>query len=95
MTNFIPTGTKIPSTSNYLKLKEGENTLRALSPAIIGWEYFNADKKPVRSKTEPVGMPEDIGYKDGKPNSIKYFWAFVVWNYQEERVQYRAFGRSS
>lgn len=41
---------KMPSTDNYMKFKEGENTFRVLSSAITGYEYFNTENKPVRSK---------------------------------------------
>lgn len=82
---------KIPSTSNYLKLQQGENTFRVLGDVITGYEYFNNKGKPVRSVNEPEGIPEDIGEKEGKLNPIKYFWAMVVWNYKEERIQIAEF----
>lgn len=91
MEPFIPKGTKIPSTSNYLKLAAGENTFRILSSAVIGYEYFNDKKRPIRSRKEPMGLPKDIGYKDGRPNPIRYFWAFVIWNYNDERIQIAEF----
>lgn len=88
---FLPKGTKIPSTNNYLKLQQGENTFRVLAPAVIGFEYFNDKNKPIRLAQEPVGLPNDIGYKDGKPNAVRYFWAFPIWNYNDERVQIAEF----
>lgn len=90
--SFLPKGTKIPSTSNYFKLQQGENTFRILAPAVAGFEYFNDQKKPVRIAKEPMGLPKDIGYdKDGKPNAVRYFWAFPIWNYNAERIQIAEF----
>lgn len=84
MDNFFPTEDyKIPTTSNYMKFQEGENSFRVLSSAIIGYEYFNSENKPVRSREPFDEMPLDIK-KDGR---INHFWAFVVWNYEEKRIQ--------
>jgi len=74
---------KIPETSNYMKFNEGENVFRALSSAIVGYEYFNSENKPIRSKEAPDGIPSDIK-KDGK---VKHFWAFVVYNETAKRIQ--------
>jgi len=87
--NFFPADYKIPVTeSAYTKLQDGENNIRVLGSAVVGWEYWNTDNKPVRSKVAFKEMPEDIRIgKDGNPTKIKHFWAFVVWNYEQERVQ--------
>lgn len=82
--NFFPSEDyKMPVTSNYLKLTEGDHTFRALSSAVVGWEYFNKDNKPIRSRTVFEEMPSDLK-KDGR---INHFWAFIVWNYDENRIQ--------
>lgn len=84
MNDFFPTEDyKIPSTSNYMKFLDGENSFRVLSSAIVGYEYFNRENKPIRSKVPFDELPEDIK-KDGR---INHFWAFVVWNYNEKKVQ--------
>ena len=83
MDNFFPEDYKIPSTSNYLKLTEGEHTFRILTPAKTGYEYFNSDNKPVRSRTPFEGVPSDMK-EDGRTN---HFWAFVIWNYELKRIQ--------
>jgi len=68
---------------NYYKFKQGENRFRILSSAITGYEYWNKDNKPIRSKEGFEGTPEDM-----KPDGqIKHFWAFIVWNYEAKRVQ--------
>lgn len=81
--SFLPDSYRIPTTSNYLKLTEGEHNFRVLSSAIVGYEYFNIQNKPVRSKEPFDEMPTDI--KEG--GRINPFWAFLVWNYDDKRIQ--------
>src|SRR3990167_11472541 len=81
--SFLPTDYKVPSTSNYMKMTEGEHTFRIITPAIVGYEYFKTDNKPVRSRTAFEETPTDIKEK----GRIMPFWAFVVWNYEEKRIQ--------
>ena len=86
--NFFPTEDyKLPDNSNYFKFKDGENNFRVLSSAIVGFEYWNTDNKPIRSKEKLEYTPEDIRLEHGKPTPIKHFWAFVVWNYEAGKVQ--------
>ena len=82
MTSFFENDYKLPSTDNYMKFREGENTFRVLSSAIVGYEYFTKENKPVRSKWP---FDETPNIKDG--GDVKHFWAFAVWNYADERVQ--------
>lgn len=86
MTNFLPQDYKMP-TGNYMKLQEGENTFRVLSSAVTGFEYWNTDNKPIRSKTGWKFLPEDIKIEDDGNTKINHFWAFVVWNYTDNKVQ--------
>ncbi len=84
MDDFFPTEDyKVPETSNYMKFIEGENPFRVLSSAIVGYEYFTKDNKPIRSKETFESIPDDMK-KDG---TIKHFWAFVVYNYAAKRIQ--------
>lgn len=82
--NILPfnNGYESPKQSNnYMKLQEGENKFRILSPAVYGWEDW-VNKKPVRYKmNEKPAKPFD----ETKP--VKHFWAFIVWNYAEEKIQ--------
>lgn len=88
MNTFLPNEYKLPSSSNYLKLKDGENTFRVLSSAIIGYEYWNTENKPVRLRNAPKTIPDDIGLdKNGETKKIKHFWAFVVWSYDNNAIQ--------
>ena len=73
---------KMPVTSNYMKFKDGTNTFRVLSSAIVGYEYFKDDNKPVRSRHDFDTTP---GIKVG--GEVKHFWAFAVWNYADKKVQ--------
>ncbi len=79
---FLPTDYKSPSANNnYMKLQEGENKLRILSNAVIGWEEW-LDNKPIRYTFDK--KPNKI-FDSKKP--IRHFWSFIVWNYQEEAIQ--------
>lgn len=86
MTDFLPKGYK-EQTSNYMKLEEGENTFRILSSAVVGWEYWNEDKegnrKPVRKHLDEDLIMNEIQ----EPDKVKRFWAFIVWNYKEKKIQ--------
>ena len=91
MTNFLPDNYEIPeSPSAYMKFVEGENTFRVLSSAIVGFEYWRLDsegkKKPVRAKEDWKEIPADCVVQNGKRES-KPFWAFVIFNYSQKRVQ--------
>lgn len=83
MANFLPSDYKAPRTSgNYMKLQDGENKIRILSAPVIGWEDWTADNKPVRFRyADRPKAPID------PERPIKHFWAFVVWNYVESRIQ--------
>ena len=84
MSSFLPENYEAPkSESGYMKLKQGENRFRVLSSAIVGWEYWN---KPIRSKEPFEGTPADARLNQGK-FSPKHFWAFVVWSYQDKKIQ--------
>lgn len=82
--NFLPENYSAPvSEGNYYKFKKGENRFRIMSPAIVGYEYWNTDNKPVRSQEPWDSKPMDM-----KPESVvKYFMAFVVWNYEANKAQ--------
>lgn len=89
MKNFLPDGYEAPKQQgNYMKLEDGANKFRVLSSAIVGYEYWTAANACVRSRTPFDQTPADIRMnKDGKPERVKHFWAFVVWNYATENVQ--------
>lgn len=83
MPSFLPEDYEAPTTAgNYMKLLPGENKIRILSAPILGWEDWTLEKKPIRFR-----------YKEKPSKSIdparpvKHFWAMIVWNYKEERIQ--------
>lgn len=86
---FFEQDYKIPQApSSYMKLRQGKNRFRILDKAIFGWQYWNTDNKPVRSRKQFDLIPNDIKVKDdGMPSEIKHFWAFPVWNYDLGMVQ--------
>ena len=87
--NFLANDYKIPKNDgSYMKFSQGKNKFRILSSAITGYQYWTVEKKPVRQKEPFRLLPEDIQVnKDGMPTDIKHFWAFVVWNYDEQKIQ--------
>ncbi len=88
MNDFLPIDYTIPKPpSDYMKLEDGLNSIRILSSAITGYEYWNTDNKPIRSKAGWEEMPKDIKPNDQGKYEIKHFWAFVVWNYSLKKVQ--------
>lgn len=79
--NYTPPASA--SEGNYTKIPEGEAVrLRILSEAIVGYEYWTNDNKPIRSE-KPFAATPNIREGD-KP---KHFWAFKVWNYTTEKIE--------
>jgi hypothetical protein len=67
----------------YMKLAQGDNRFRILSSTITGvefWEEEDGKRRPIRIRAGGVAP-------DSFEDDPKHFWAFVVWNYQEEKVQ--------
>src|SRR5690348_1619226 len=88
---FLPDGYQTPVTaSNYMELAEGLNSLRVLSPAIVGYEWWTEDadgqRKPVRVRTEEE-VPEEIRTTTDRRARARHFWAFVVYNNDAKAVQ--------
>lgn len=75
--------------SKYMKLEEGQNVFRVLSSAIVGYEYWTEDKgkrTPHRVKTFDE-VPEPVKNAKDSREKAKHFWAFTVYNRNEEVVQ--------
>ena len=70
-----------------MKFQEGENSFRVLASAIVGFEYWTTQNKPVRSKDGWDEKPEDIKTEKDGSFRINHFWAFPVWNYEAEKIQ--------
>src|SRR3990167_2890015 len=97
MTNpFLPEEYEVSGGSgkNYMKFEEGENRLRILASPIVGWEWWvdsagNPRQKGERPKQgdKPVRVPRDGEVPTDAGDTVKEFWALVVWNYKAEKVQ--------
>ena len=87
--DFLPKNYEVPVTGGgYMKIKDGENKIRIMESPILGYEYWNTEKKPIRSKEPFAVTPTDIQIGlDGKPGKIKHFWAMIIWNYADEEIQ--------
>jgi hypothetical protein len=81
--SFLPDDYTSPKSSdNYMKLQDGENRIRILSKPILGYEDWTVDKRPVRY---PLDKKPPAPIDATKP--IKHFWAFIVWNHADEKIQ--------
>jgi len=77
---FLPSTYEKPvRNSKYFKAQEGDNKIRVLSSAITGWLDWE-NKKPIRTKEKPETSVDP-------KNPAKHFWAFVIWNYQENKLE--------
>ena len=86
MNDFLPKDYKEPTTSNYVRLQKGDNRIRVLSKPIMGWEYWvteDGSRKPVRTR-EREEIPASMWQEEEKP---KFFWAMLVWNYNDSKAQ--------
>ena len=73
--------------SNYMKFVKGENKFRIMSSPITGWEWWETTKEGKRTpKRVRINEKIDISTLED-PDSIKRFWAMVVWNYSVSKVQ--------
>ena len=87
MNNFFPQDYEVPKApSDYFKFEDGANKVRFLSAPIMGFVYWTMDNKPVRSKEPFDGVPSNARLDEGKFKP-KHFWAAVVWNFVESRIQ--------
>lgn len=78
---------KEATTWNYFKIKEEAQSFRILTSPIVWYEYFKESAdwkvKPVRQKQPFTWTPED----SSKWQAPKEFWAFVIYNHTEKRIQ--------
>ena len=77
---FLPDDYKPPASSggNYTKFAQGKTSFRIIGSAIVGSLAWK-DGKPIRSRNQLSG--DDF---EDKP---KHFWAFLIWNHGEDRIQ--------
>ena len=95
--SFLPSGFEIPTTSNYMKFEEGDNTFRILGSfvdgtAIMGTEFWVTVDSKRKPRRLPMGQPVPVAEIEVNPetNEVdlpKHFWAMPVWNYKDKKVQ--------
>lgn len=94
---FLPKDYKgEPETGKYMKFRQGENTFRVLSDAIVGMEYWKTKTVDGKETRYPVRLRSDekvkigdleINEKTGELEMPKHFWALVVFNRRSETIQ--------
>lgn len=89
---FLPKDYKAPASSGDFmsKFQDGENRVRILSEAVIGWEGWK-DNKPFRREgveqnIEPDEVDTDSKYGKPKPK-INHFWGFLVYDYASKMIR--------
>lgn len=83
---FLPVDFELPAKSNwrYTRFWKGETTkIRILSNAIVGYEYFTNDNRPIRQKEIFKWIPAD----SKEQRAPKLFWAFICYNYNTEQIE--------
>lgn len=83
MNDFLPEGYNIPSQSNYMRFKPGANKFRILTSPILGYEWWVDRDGGRRPERVPMNGRIPVQFAD----EYKHFWAMVVWNYQENKIQ--------
>src|SRR5687768_4275026 len=91
MTDFLPEGYKTPEIkSNYMEFEEGQNAIRILSSAIVGYEWWvdveEGGRKPIRVRTADE-VPTEVKNATDREDKAKHFWAFTVFNYKTKSIQ--------
>jgi len=91
---FRPEGHEKYTTSDYMKLEDGDNKIRILEDPIVGYEYWEFPDGKIVPKgvlggpgSKPVRMRESEKFSNAQIAAMKMFTAMVVWNYQLEKVQ--------
>lgn len=89
--SFLPENFELDKwQSSYTNIWEWDVRIRILSDSLTGYQYYNTDNKPVRSKDKPEWTPSDIGknkFDHTKDNKIVQFISFVVWNYNTKQIE--------
>ena len=91
MNDFLPTGYETPeSERRFMEFAEGTNTFRILSPAIVGFTWWedtgDGGRVPRRVRTE-AEVPAVVRNAADSRDQAKHFWAFTVYNYDTKSIQ--------
>lgn len=92
MTDFLPKEYKDNKSLNetsggYMKFVKGANRFRIMGSPIVGWEWWEELEEGKRSPRR-VRINDKLDVSTiSEPETIKRFWAMVVWNYELKRLQ--------
>lgn len=87
MSDFFPKGYEVPQKSgNYMKFQDGENRFRILSAPIMGYEWWVETEDGTR-KPKRIDMDTKISASEVDPQELKHFWAMIVYNVKEDKIQ--------
>lgn len=94
MSDFLPDDYKLDDKSNYMKFKPGDNRFRVMSKPIVGYEWWVDKDGDIREKgaqpqsgDKPARVRMTGTVPIGAADTVKHFWAMVVWNYVDESFQ--------
>lgn len=75
--------------SKYLKFEKGQTKFMPMDSAIIGWQYWTNDNKPMRLKEQPDKPAElpNIRQEDDGTYKVSHFWAFPVIDAKDGKVK--------
>ena len=79
MSGLLNADYDVPSSgeSSYMKFMKGENGFRILDKPIVGYQYWQDDRTPVRIKLA------NEAHAGEKP---KHFWQVPVWNNEQVKI---------
>lgn len=87
MDNFLPADYEVPTGNDkYMKFVKGENRFRILSSPVLGYETWLDEGDKRIPKRTPMDKPFSTTEIED-PEDIKHFWAMVVYNYQNKKIQ--------
>lgn len=74
---------------DYFRVEKGSNSIRVLSSAIVGCEYWIEQRsEDGTKKMKPIRRPSnEANNLDAAGIEWDYFHAFFIWNYKAHRVQ--------
>jgi len=95
MSDFLPQDYEVPTKEGgYMKFEQGENRFRILCSPIMGYEWWIDETGAIRQKGEKPkkgDKPVRVRMNDSVPidaaETVKHFWAVVVWNHGSEKIQ--------
>jgi len=75
--------------SKYLKFEKGQTKFMPMDSAIIGYQYWTNDSKPMRLKEQPEKLSTlpNIRQEDDGSYKLQHFWAFPVVDAKDGKVK--------